>query len=238
VAGRFRGASFERAVEHARETRAADGLCPPLALARGAVDDSKVRAWAVWGVFNPFGSSRVRLLSVETGAPEGEALLVHEVSHPRHPRCVAHGWIGEQALPTLRELLVQRASGGSEPVLPAPPTHVDLASSLLGEPELRELIYGSLGDRPELDLAAACDLIERHGVEVKQRTVDELRGALATMSAQHAGRHRPPGPPTPELLERWWRLVTDVEFGAGERAAIDELGGAHLRVRPPLEPLN
>ena len=81
---------------------------------------------------------------------------------------------------------------------------------------------------------ACCELIERHGADVAERTKDELRGALNTVMDIQAGVHRKPGKPSAALLSRWWGLVTDSELGAGERAAIDELGGSHLSVRPPI----
>lgn len=236
MAGRFRGASFEQAVEHVRRSAAPSGLCPPLFLARAAIDDSRAVALAVWGVFNPFGSSRVRLLGVEFDGPGDELLLVHEVAHPRHPRAIAHGSIAGAPGGVLRALLAERAQAGEEPVLPAPPTHVDLAASVLGEPDLRALLCDALASRSELDLEACCILMEQHGADVKERTKDELRVALGTVMDKHAGVHRPPGPPSAELLARWWGLVTDTELGAGERAAIAALGGGKLRVRPPLDP--
>jgi hypothetical protein len=235
MAGRVRGAAFDPAVEHASRTRSSSGLCPPLLLAGDAVDDSRASALAVWGVFNPFGSSRVRLLAVEIDRPGDELLLVHEVSHPRHPRATAHGLLSGPPGPLLRELLAERAIAGKEPVLPAPPTHVDLPASVLGEGELRSLLCESLASRAELDLEACCSLIEEHGADVKERTKDELRVAIGIVMDRHAGIRRTPGPPTREALARWWSLVTDAELGAGERAAIDELGSGHLRVRPPLQ---
>ena len=110
-----------------------------------------------------------------------------------------------------------------------------MRDSELSEDELRGLICRSLAQRERLDLAACCDLVERHGSDVKERTKDELRGAIGSVMDRHAGNRRLPGPPSSELLSRWWSLVSEPAHVAAEKAAMDELGAAHLRVRPPLD---
>lgn len=232
--GRVRAAGFAAAAAHARDSTGDDGLCPPLALDRRALADRLALPLAAWGVFNPFGSSLVRLLAVE-GEGDGPALLVHEIGHARHRRALLHGRVDGEPLPVLRALVHARARGGEEPLLPVPPTHVDLERSDLGETALRELLTGPLAGRDDFDLAAACGHLEVHGSDVKERTKDELRSALGAVMRRPLGRDRSPGPPSPELLRRWWSLVTNPEHVEAERRQIEELGARTLRMRPPLQ---
>ena len=233
-AGRVRAADFETAATHLRLSTGADGLCPPLSLDRRALVDRLAVSLAAWGAFNPFGSSLVRLLAVE-GEEDGPALLVHEIAHARHPRAVLHGALRGEPLPTLRALVHARARTGEEPLLPLPPTHVDLSRSQLDEAAMRELITGPVVARGDFDLAEGCAQLERHGADVKERTKDELRSALGVVMARQLGTHRAPGPPSPELVSRWWSLVTDAAHVEAERRQVEELGARTLRVRPPLE---
>jgi len=200
------------------------------------------RLLAMWAFFNPMGPSFC-VLTVDHVPQTDNFLLIFGIGHPFVPAYTAYGLLPESEINNKEQLLnvlqalFERNGDDDHPILIDFPTHFQFhEDALLTSEEIQSLIFEAAKTLSGQGLDHTCDLLEECKGDPWQRTAvardeafapllelrkkmpnaseKEFAAAMAKISEENDDTSF--GPPSIEQLERWWRLVTDLEHVESE----------------------